>query len=97
MTSQLSEIESLIERAAGAAGRQPEAILQRLTEQVKRLIETGTGVRPAFADNLPRASRRDNRITVNGLYRHGFLLSPATAREVAALALGDETRKGDFR
>ena len=62
-----------------------------------RLIETGTGVRPAFADNLPRASRRENRITVNGLYRHGFLLSPTTAREVAALVLGDETRKGDFR
>lgn len=62
-----------------------------------RLVETGTGVRPAFADNLPRASRRENTITVNGLYRHGFLLSPAMAREVAALALGEETRKGDVR
>lgn len=46
MTNQLSQIESLVERAAGAAGRQPEAILQRLTEQVKRLIETGTGLDP---------------------------------------------------
>ncbi|MDX0520202.1 glycine oxidase ThiO [Sinorhizobium medicae] len=54
-----------------------------------RLVETGTGVRPAFADNLPRAVRRESTITVNGLYRHGFLLSPAMAGDVAALALGE--------
>ncbi|ACP21757.1 putative thiamine biosynthesis oxidoreductase ThiO (plasmid) [Sinorhizobium fredii NGR234] len=53
-----------------------------------RLVETGTGVRPAYADNLPRVSRHESTITVNGLYRHGFLLSPALAEEVAALALG---------
>lgn len=52
-----------------------------------RLVETGTGVRPAFADNLPRVMRAGNMITINGLYRHGFLLSPALAKEAAALAL----------
>lgn len=60
-----------------------------------RLVETGTGVRPAFADNLPRAVRRESTITVNGLYRHGFLLSPAMAGDVAALALGEEIPRGD--
>lgn len=54
-----------------------------------RLVETGTGVRPAFADNLPRVTRRADTITVNGLYRHGFLLSPAIAGDVAALAFDD--------
>ncbi|MEI2297243.1 glycine oxidase ThiO [Ensifer sp. MJa1] len=52
-----------------------------------RLMETGTGIRPAFADNLPQLMRAGNTITINGLYRHGFLLSPALAKEAAELAL----------
>jgi len=45
-----------------------------------RIIEFGSGLRPAFPDNLPRISiARDNRIEVNGLYRHGFLIAPALA------------------
>jgi glycine oxidase len=62
-----------------------------------RLVETGAGVRPAFADNLPRVSRHDNIISVNGLHRHGFLLSPATAREAAALAFDGQSRRGQDR
>ncbi|MGJ7039376.1 glycine oxidase [Shinella sp. BE166] len=48
-----------------------------------RLAETGAGVRPAFPDNLPRVTEDGNTIHVNGLYRHGFLLAPAMAGEVA--------------
>ncbi len=48
-----------------------------------QLVETGTGVRPAFPDNLPRVFESDGRIFVNGFYRHGFLLAPAMAQEVA--------------
>ena len=59
-----------------------------------RLVETGAGVRPAFADNLPRALRAGQTITINGLYRHGFLLSPAVAAEAADLALARDL-KGD--
>jgi glycine oxidase len=45
-----------------------------------RIIEFGSGLRPAFPDNLPRISiARDDRIDVNGLYRHGFLIAPALA------------------
>ncbi len=51
------------------------------------IIETGAGVRPAFPDNLPRISVGDRVITVNGLYRHGFLLAPALARRVVEAAL----------
>jgi uncharacterized protein (TIGR00255 family) len=46
MAKQLSQISSLVERAANASARQPEAITQRLTEQVTRLTETGAGLDP---------------------------------------------------
>ncbi|BBD39793.1 glycine oxidase ThiO [Aminobacter sp. Y103A] len=57
------------------------------------LVETGTGIRPAFADNLPRVERDGNTIRINGLYRHGFLLAPAMAHKAAAMILGTETEK----
>ena len=44
-----------------------------------RIVEFGSGLRPAFSDNLPRIAVRNRRIAVNGLYRHGFLLAPALA------------------
>ncbi|SEB62723.1 FAD-dependent oxidoreductase [Rhodobacter sp. 24-YEA-8] len=47
------------------------------------LVATGADARPAFPDNLPRIRRRGDVIFANGLYRHGFLLSPACARMVA--------------
>ncbi|PZQ50753.1 MAG: glycine oxidase ThiO [Rhodovulum sulfidophilum] len=43
------------------------------------VLETGADARPAFPDNLPRLSRRGGTLFANGLYRHGFLLSPALA------------------
>jgi glycine oxidase len=44
-----------------------------------RILEFGSGLRPAFPDNLPRIAIDKNCIAVNGLYRHGFLLAPALA------------------
>jgi glycine oxidase len=44
-----------------------------------RIVEFGSGLRPAFPDNLPRIAIDDHKISVNGLYRHGFLLAPALA------------------
>jgi glycine oxidase len=49
-----------------------------------RIVEFGSGLRPAFPDNLPRIAIDKDKIAVNGLYRHGFLLAPA----LAELALG---------
>ncbi len=51
------------------------------------IVETGAGVRPAFADNLPGLRIEGRIIYVNGLYRHGFLAAPALARRAAAIAL----------
>ncbi|MFC3057380.1 FAD-dependent oxidoreductase [Paenirhodobacter populi] len=47
------------------------------------VLETGADARPAFPDNLPRLRRRGATLYANGLYRHGFLLSPAVARMAA--------------
>jgi glycine oxidase len=44
-----------------------------------RIVEFGAGLRPAFPDNLPRIAIDGEKIAVNGLYRHGFLLAPALA------------------
>lgn len=43
-----------------------------------KLIATKTHCRPAFSENLPRlyVDRKRKIITVNGLYRHGFLFAP---------------------
>ena len=49
-----------------------------------RIVETGTGLRPAYPDNLPRIDIRGSRIAVNGLYRHGFLIAPALAEMTLA-------------
>jgi len=49
------------------------------------VMEIGADARPAFPDNLPRITRMGDTIHVNGLFRHGFLLSPAVARMTAGI------------
>ncbi|MFB2552007.1 glycine oxidase ThiO [Ensifer soli] len=55
-----------------------------------RILETGTGIRPAFTDNLPRVTEEGRTIRVNGFYRHGFLLAPAIAAQATARAIGTQ-------
>ena len=49
------------------------------------IIEIKAGIRPAYPDNLPRIDIDKKRriIRCNGLFRHGFLLSPTIGRCVA--------------
>jgi glycine oxidase len=47
------------------------------------ILEAGAGVRPAFPDNVPRIVVRGRTLLANGLYRHGFLMAPALAEQVA--------------
>jgi glycine oxidase len=56
-----------------------------------QILEIGTGVRPAFPDNLPRLTRHGDALYVNGLYRHGYLAAPALARRAAAFVLEGRT------
>jgi glycine oxidase len=53
------------------------------------VLEIGTQVRPAFPDNLPRVLWGGDRLYINGLYRHGFLLAPALAHRAAEIILND--------
>ncbi|MBA4352897.1 MAG: FAD-dependent oxidoreductase [Rhodobacter sp.] len=47
------------------------------------IVETGSGLRPAWPDNMPRISKARGRLHLNGLYRHGFLTAPALAEQLA--------------
>ncbi len=62
-----------------------------------QIIETGTGVRPAFADNFPRVVEKDGTLFVNGAHRHGFLLSPAMAQQAAGILLSKEVSHENSR
>jgi uncharacterized protein (TIGR00255 family) len=46
MSNQLGQIANLVERASSASACQPVVIMQRLAEQVARLMETGSGLDP---------------------------------------------------
>ena len=59
------------------------------------IIELGADLRPAFPDNLPQVRREGRVLHANGLFRHGFLLAPDLARQVAD-ALQMETNDADF-
>lgn len=47
------------------------------------ILEIGVDARPAFPDNLPRIRHIENTIYANGLYRHGYLLAPSVAMQIA--------------
>jgi glycine oxidase len=59
------------------------------------IIELGADVRPAFPDNLPAVRREGSTFFVNGLFRHGFLLAPALAREVADAISRETSERSD--
>lgn len=56
-----------------------------------RIIEIGAGLRPAFPDNRPRVTVDGTQVTVNGLYRHGFLIAPAVAEATVRHVLRGDT------
>ncbi|AGF74289.1 glycine oxidase [Bartonella australis AUST/NH1] len=51
------------------------------------ILESGVGIRPCYPDNLPCVHKHGNHISINGFYRHGFLLSPEMAKRAVKLAL----------
>ncbi|MCV0428208.1 MAG: glycine oxidase ThiO [Roseibium sp.] len=60
-----------------------------------KIVETGTGVRPAYDDNLPRVTQKGRVVSVNGFYRHGYLLAPHFAG-VAADRIINSLQEQDF-
>lgn len=72
MANQLNQISGLVERAANASACQPEAIMQRLTEQVARLTETGAGLDPGrlHQEALLLATKADIQEELDRLRAH---------------------------
>ena len=56
------------------------------------ILDMGAGVRPSLPDHVPRivVENGGKTIRVNGMYRHGFLLSPVMAEAVAAFVARGE-------
>ena len=46
-------------------------------------IESRVGCRPAFPDNHPRLEMEPGWVSINGLFRHGYLLGPVLAAKAA--------------
>lgn len=57
------------------------------------VIETGTGIRPAYADNIPRITGLGRHLAINGMYRHGFLMAPTLAEELAQRLQAEPQRR----
>jgi glycine oxidase len=47
-----------------------------------RILETGSGLRPAWRHNLPEIRYENGIFSLNGMYRHGFLLAPVMAEKL---------------
>jgi glycine oxidase len=47
-----------------------------------RIIKTITQCRPTLSNHLPKIKYTDGLVSVNGLYRHGFLIAPTLAHEI---------------
>lgn len=55
-----------------------------------RIVKQLTNCRPALKDNLPRVAVEQGMTRVNGLYRHGYLLSPAVAEQAINQSFGEK-------
>jgi len=49
------------------------------------IMSIDAGLRPTYLDNEPKIYHSQNRIVVNGLYRHGYLLAPVIVETCVAL------------
>ncbi len=58
-----------------------------------RLISTHAATRPSYKTGLPKVIQSDNLWTINGLYRHGYLLTPALTDKVAQSLLSKHGEK----
>ena len=57
-----------------------------------QILEIKAGIRPSYPDNLPRITFHENRISCNGLFRHGYLLAPVMAECIQDYLKGHENK-----
>lgn len=56
-----------------------------------QVIQMLSGLRPTFMNNLPRVEIDNQLIRINGLYRHGYLFTPALLADLLHYLEGNET------
>jgi glycine oxidase len=61
-----------------------------------RVVDSGVNCRPALPDNQPKIFSQDGLLRVNGVFRHGYLMSPAIAQEVADLVEQGDSYKEPY-
>jgi glycine oxidase len=52
------------------------------------IVKWSVNLRPALHDNLPFVGWKEGVLTINGLYRHGYLLAPACVLQGLGLLEG---------
>lgn len=57
-----------------------------------RILETASNCRPTLPDNLPRIDLQPGYLSINGLYRHGYLLAPALIQQSLSQLPFQDTR-----
>ncbi|EGG98605.1 Glycine oxidase ThiO [gamma proteobacterium IMCC2047] len=62
-----------------------------------RIVKTDVNLRPALADNQPKIIHQSGLLQVNGLFRHGYLMSPAIAKEVADIIAQGDSYQSPFK
>ncbi len=67
-------VRSTVELLAAA-----HSVIPELAEA--RLIHSETNLRPALPDNLPRLATAPGISSINGLFRHGWLIAPALVEQ----------------
>ena len=55
-----------------------------------RVVESGSGLRPAYPANLPEIRYQNDTYYLNGMYRHGFLLAPMMAEQLMQRLFGEQ-------
>jgi glycine oxidase len=85
-----TQIESTGERVALRSAMELLSALYSLHPSFgeAEILSIDSGVRPSYADNLPRIKVRGNVLSCNGLFRHGYLLSPVMAQVVERYVAG---------
>ena len=58
-----------------------------------RVVESGSGLRPAYPNNLPEIHYQNGTYYLNGLYRHGFLLAPLLAEQLMQRLFGEKNHE----
>ncbi|GKT11622.1 MAG: glycine oxidase [Thiomicrorhabdus sp.] len=54
------------------------------------IISIDSGLRPAYLDNEPKIIVKGNEISINGLYRHGYLLAPMMVDQCVSIINGQQ-------